>query len=126
MKKTQQKQQEAILSILKPIAKRIEEATVDIHEMKTDLKWVNLRLSNLEGDTKIMKVDIIKVRGDIDNMRGDMNQMRSVLEDKLIGIENRLHKRITNVADLIAMSLVKEFKTVDKRIRKIELAQQPA
>lgn len=112
MKKTikQKPQNEQSLDILKRVAGRVEEATVDIHEMKRDLKLVNLRLGQVEDNTEIMKVDIEK--------------MREELDDKLLGVEDRLGKRIAHVADLITISLSKKLQKVGKRVTKVEKIQQ--
>lgn len=58
----QKSQDEQSIDILKRIAKRIEDATVDIHTMKIDLKWLKIRIDSIEHNTNIMKVDIEKMR----------------------------------------------------------------
>lgn len=108
----QKPQDRQSIDILKRVARRVEDATVDIHSMKSDLKWVNLRLGQVEKNTEIMKVDIEKMRGDID--------------DKLVGLEIRLNKRIANVADLITIGLDDKLRNHEKRIKKIEHIQQAA
>lgn len=76
--------------------------------MKSDLKMVSIRLSNVEHNTQIMKVDVEKTR------------------EELREVEERLGKRISHVADLITISMDQRFRTVKKRIGKIEQVQQTA
>lgn len=45
-------------------------------------------------------------------------------EAQLQLLGNRLNKRITNVADLITISLTQKFETAEKRIKKLEHVQQ--
>lgn len=117
MKKTtkQKPQEEQSIDILKRVAKRVEEATIDISDMKSDLKMVNLRLGVVEHNTEIMKVDI-------ENMKVDMGE----LGNKIDGVENRLDKRIEHVADLIIIELGGKLQNHEKRIKKLEYIQQAA
>lgn len=117
MKKTikQKPQDEQSIDILKRVAKRVEEATVDISDIKSDLKMVNLRLSGVEHNTQLMKVDI-------ENMKGDMGE----LGNKIDGVENRLNRRIEHVADLITVEFGGKLQSHEKRIKKLEYAQQAA
>ena len=70
MRKIQRKpKEEQTIDILKRVAKRVEEATIDISDMKSDLKMVSLRLSNVEHNTKIMKTDIEKMRTVLDEVK---------------------------------------------------------
>src|SRR3989344_4163884 len=98
MKKTikQKPQDEQPTDILKRIAKRVEETTIDISNMKSDLKMVSLRLSGVEHNTEIMKVDVEKIKFDISNA-----------EENLITIE-----------------FGGKLRNHEKRIRKIERIQQ--
>lgn len=59
-----------LLHLLKQLTKRLEEATVDIHEMKRDLKVVSLKLYSVESNTKIIKVDIERMRENIADLIG--------------------------------------------------------
>jgi hypothetical protein len=95
---------EQFIDILKRVAKRVEEATVDIHSIKIDLKYMKFDIMGLKSDSAIMKVDIEKIREQLD------------------GAEDRLGKRITHVADLITISLDQKFKNVEKKISKMENA----
>lgn len=109
IKITKQKlQQEKSIDILKKVAKRVEDATIDIGEMKRSLRFVNLRLSEVESNTGIIKVDVEKIR------------------EELAGTETRLNKRITRVADLITLNLGDKLQSHEKRIKKIEQIQQAA
>ena len=116
MRKTQQKpKDEQTVDILKRVAKRVEEATIDISSIKTDIKFVKLRLSGVEHNTELMKVDI-------ENMKVDTGE----LGNKIDGVENRLNKRIEHVADLITIELGGKLQNHEKRIRRLEHFQQTA
>ncbi len=112
-------QEEQSIDILKRVAKRVEEATVDLASIKTDVKFTKLRLSNVEHNTEIMKVDIEKLKFDIADVKEG-------LEDKLTGLETRLNKRIEHVADLITVELGGKLQNHEKRIKKMENIQQTA
>lgn len=96
MKKIQSKTKnnEEVTNILKRLLKRVEDATVDVHEMKSDFKFATLRLSNIEHTTKLTKVDMEKleekmgkVRDDIFNRLDDISaQLENLREDKIIGV----------------------------------------
>lgn len=77
----QQPQDEQSLDILKRVAKRVEEATVDIHEMKRDLKFVNLRLGQVERNTELMKVDMEKMRAEIGEIKTDMTRVKKDIKE---------------------------------------------
>lgn len=102
----QKPQEEQVLEVLKRLTKRMEEATVDIHSIKYDIKAVKLDLGFMQSDFAIMKVDVERTR------------------EELKGVEDRLGKRISNVADLITISMDQKFKIVEKRIKKVEHIQQ--
>jgi len=121
MKKTikQKPQEEQSIDILKRVAKRVEDATVDINDIRYDLKSVKLRLGNVEHNTEIMKVDIEKLKFDMEDMKNDLG-------DKIEGSENRLNKRIQHVADLITIELGGKLQNHEKRIKKLEYIQQIA
>lgn len=83
MKKVQQKtQEESILDILKRLAKRVEESAININDIKFDIKGVKLRLSKVEHNTELTKIDVESLR------------------DGLKATENRLNTRIMHVGDL--------------------------
>jgi chromosome segregation ATPase len=73
----QKPQNEQVLDVLKRLATRIEEATVDISSIKTDLKFVNLRFARVEHNTDIMKVDIEKMRQEIGGIKNEMGEMKT-------------------------------------------------
>ncbi len=95
--------EEQSIDILKRVAKRVEEATIDISDMKSDLKMVSIRLSRVEHNTEIMKVDI-------ETMKVDLGETRNELGE----VEERLGKRITHVADLITISLGKKLQHIQQ------------
>ena len=74
-KRTQPPKDEKSIDILKRLAKRIEEATVDIHEIKSDLKFVNLRLHTVESNTKITKIDVEKIRTELERMKDGVSSL---------------------------------------------------
>lgn len=101
------------LDILKRLARRIEDATVDIHDIRFDLKSVKLRLSNVEHNTELIKVDMEKLKVDVEE-----------LGNKIDGVENRLNRRIEHVADLITVEFGGKLQDHEKRIKKLEHVQQ--
>lgn len=103
-------QKEKSIDVLKKVAKRVEDAAIDINEMKRSLRFVNLGLGQVEHNTELMKVDMEKMRGE--------------MGEKLIGLETRLNKRITKVADLITINLGDKLQNYERRIRKLERTQQ--
>jgi len=116
MKKIQQTPKgKNTIDILKRVAKRVEETTIDISDMKSDLKMVNLRLGKVEHNTELMKVDMEK-------MKVDMGE----LGNKIDGVENRLNRRIEHVADLITIELGGKLQNHEKRIKRLEHIQQSA
>ncbi|MBF8250164.1 MAG: hypothetical protein HW400_765 [Candidatus Levybacteria bacterium] len=94
---------EQFIDILKKVAKRVEEATVDIHSIKFDIKAMKLDMGFMQSDIAIMKVDMEKTR------------------EELQTVKVELGKRITNVADLITISLDQKFGRIEKRIKKLEV-----
>lgn len=101
MKKiTKQKpQEEQSIDILKRLAKRVEEATVDIHDMRFDLKSIKLRLSQVESNTEIMKVDVEKMRTVLEGVSrstDDLMEMTAEILKKAITLDehNALSQRV--------------------------------
>lgn len=103
MKKVQQKlKDDQTINILKGVAKRVEEATIDISDMKSDLKMVSLRLSNVEHNTKMMKVDIEKMRAVLDEVKRStddlINTTAEILEKVVTHDEhNALSQRVATL-----------------------------
>lgn len=104
----QKMKDEQFIDILKQVAKRVEEATVDIHSIKFDLKAMKFDIIGLQSNSAIMKVDVEKMR------------------DQLGGAEDRLGKRIANVADLITISLHQKVGRIEKKIKKLEASSRLA
>ena len=81
-KATKQKpQDEQSIDILKRLSKRMEEATIDIHSMKRDLKFVNLSLGQVERNTEVMKVDIERLKNEVGEMKIDMGTMKKDIKE---------------------------------------------
>ncbi len=104
----QKPQDEQVLDVLKRLTKRMEEATVDIHSIKFDVKETKLDVGYIQSDFAIMKVDVEKIREELEEA------------------EERLGKRISNVADLLTISLGKKLQNVKERVHKLEHIQQTA
>lgn len=118
MKKEQKNpKEENIMQILKRLVKRVEEATVDIHEMKNDLKFVKLRLGSVEDSTKIMKVDMEKMREDISEIKGETNEIKTDVKKVWREVEDLSH---TSEEILIKMVVQKEFKDLSQRVAALE------
>lgn len=64
-----------ILKILKRLTIRIEDATVDIHSLKSDVKMMNLRLGSVEKSTKLMQIDIENIKEKIIIMGKKVNEI---------------------------------------------------
>ena len=105
---------EESIEILKTLAKRVEEAVVDIHESKRDLKFMKLKLTSVEHNTEIMKVDMEKMRSDVDEIKKEIKS---------------LGKETTGIIDITAeilekMVTQKELKDVSRRVEHLELMQK--
>lgn len=73
MKKPPKKSEDkSLVSVLKQLTKRTEEATVDIHDMKRDLKFIKLSLGSVEHNTELTKVDTSKLEEKITKFRDDI------------------------------------------------------
>ena len=110
MKKPQQNsKKEELTNILKLLTKRIEEATVDIHNIKGNVAGLSLTLDIVKMDTKIIKSDVEKLRSETEEIKDDLKET-----------ESRLNKRITHVGDLITMNFYKKIVGLDKRVTRLE------
>jgi len=67
--------------ILERVAKRIEDATIDINDMKSDLKMVSLRLSGVEHNTKMIKVDVEKMKDEMGEIKIYMVAVKKDIKD---------------------------------------------
>lgn len=104
MKKTKPGLENKELShILKQLTKRIEAVTVDIHDMRFDLKAAKLRLNTIESNTEIMKVDIENISDVAEKVKKDT--------DSLIGITSEI---------LANMVTQKEFNGLSQRVTALE------
>ena len=74
-------QEEKVIDILKRLAKRMEEATVDIHSIKFGVKRMKLDMSNIESDSAIMKVDIEKMRDEMGEIKGDVTTIKKDVKE---------------------------------------------
>lgn len=102
------KNNEKVINILNRVAKRVEEATVDINDIKFDLKSMKLRLIGVEHNTSMIKVDV-------ENSREDLKKT-----------ETRLNKRITKVGDLITITLAQKTEQLERRVVQLEHLGQAA
>lgn len=107
--------------ILKKILKRTEDAAVDIHEMKSDYKHVNLRLNIVEHSTQVTKADTEKMREEMGKLRNDIFNR---LDDISAQLENLQQDKVIGVYQ------TKELKTEvdrhEKRLKKLEQTVQSA
>lgn len=94
---------EKLTDILKRLTKRMEEATVDVHEMKSDLKFVKLGLDAVDANTNIMKVDIEKMRDVLEKVKKDTDSL------------------IDTTSEMLAnMATQKEFNGLSRRVAALE------
>lgn len=101
-----------VLNILKKISKRVEDATIDIHEIKRDLKLTRLRLSSVERNTELVKIDVEKIKEDLEVVKQDVGELKK---------ENKSHIEMTT--EILANAVTqKEFTALSKRVSHIENA----
>ncbi len=106
----QKPQEEKSIDILKKVAKRVEEATIDISDIKSDFKMVSLRLSNVEYNTKMMKVDIEKMRDEIEAMKKDIREVKGNTEGLIEATGHILKEAVTH----------DEYNSLSQRIASLE------
>lgn len=106
----QKTKEDQSIDILKLIAKRVKEASIDISSMKTDLKSVNLRLSNVEHNTKIIKVDIEKMEEEIGTMKKDVKEVKRNTESLIEATAHILKEAVT----------LDEHNTLSQRVSALE------
>ena len=113
MKKgTLKAQEETATNILKQLAKRMEDATVDIHSIKGNVAGMYLVLDTVKMDVKLIKSDVEKLRDENHEIKEELKET-----------ESRLDKRIEHVADLITVELGGKLYNHEKRIAKLEQVQ---
>ena len=83
----QKPQEEKSIDILKRLAKRIEEATVDIHSIKFYVKAMKLDMMSIESDTSIMKVDIERLKNEIGEVKVDIGGLKTDIATTKKGIK---------------------------------------
>lgn len=83
----QKPQDEQSISILKNVAKRVEDATIDIHSIKRDLKFVNLSLGQVERNTEVMKIDIERLKNEMGEMKLDIGGLKTDISIMKKGIK---------------------------------------
>lgn len=83
---------ENIINILKQLTKRIEEATIDIHEMKRDMKFINLKLNSVDHNSGIIKVDVEKTREDVKDLINMISEIlaKMVTQKELQSLSQRV------------------------------------
>ena len=96
----QKLQENQILNALDKITSRLEEATVDINDIKNDFKFVNLRLIKVEHNTEITKVDVEKMKKDLKvvkkNTEGLIETTGHILREAVTNDQhNALSQRVT-------------------------------
>ena len=120
----QKPKDEQVIDILKRLAKRIEVATVDIHEIKTDLKMVKLRLQSLEHDTGIMKVDMEYMKGDIQGLKKDVGIIKveiGIMKKDIKDLKRNTEDLMENDAEILTKMVTQdELKSLSKRVSALE------
>lgn len=110
-----------LADILKQLTKRVEEATVDIHSIKFDVKFMKLDMKSIKSDSAIAKVDIERIRDEskiykdeilakMDEVMGELGVMR---DENIIGSGQTSQLR-------------EEVENHEKRITSLEKIQQVA
>ncbi len=110
MPKLQKPQEEKSIDILKRIAKRVEESTIDIHSIKSDLKRVFIRLTKVEHNTEITKVDVENLKLDMKEVKKDIKEVNREINDLIQ----------TNTEVLAKMVTQKELQFLSQRVDAIE------
>ncbi len=85
-----------IFDALKRLIARIEDATIDIGSIKTDLKFVNLRLTRVEHNTDITKVDVEKIKGEMVEMKKDIREVKRNTEGLIETTGHILREAVTH------------------------------
>ncbi len=138
----QKPKDEKVINILNRLIKRVEEATVDIHSIKSDLKLVSLKLYSVETSVGIIKVDMERMKADIegikkdvqgvkadtkglrtdvDIMRTDIGGMKKDIKD----IKREVHDLTLTTAEILAnMVTQEEYKSLSKRASSPALEHQ--
>jgi len=97
MKKIQQEPQDKrSIDILKGVAKRVEEATVDIYSIKYDVKAMKLDMGFMQSDFAIMKVDMEKMRVEIGGMKKDIKEVKKNTEGLIETTAHILKEAVTH------------------------------
>ncbi len=105
-KTTTTPKEDSVIDVLKKLTKRIEEATVDIHNIRGDTVWINLKIRGIEADTGVIKSDMEKMRSDVQNIRVEIKEAVIDLEKKIILSEKRI---INEVSEFIDQNLLPHF-----------------
>ena len=113
----QKPQEEKSVDILKRVAKRVEEATVDISSMKHDLKFMNARLGIVEHNTEVMKVDMERMRNDVGEVKNKITTIKQDVKDIKRDVEG-----LTETTGFILKKAVtqEEHKALAQRITALE------
>lgn len=81
----------------------MEDAAIDISSMKTDLKFMKLRLTGVEHNTELMKVDI-------ETLKLEVKEMKKEIEDIIR----------TNAEVFAKMVTQEELQSVSRRVASLE------
>lgn len=117
---------ETVTPILKRLVKRIEDATVDIHTIKIDIKETKVRLGDVEENTKLLRGDIAGMKSDIAELKTDGEKISADIgeiktEMKRMGTE--VHD-LTIIAEAVVTKMVtqEELVAVSDRVTSLERA----
>lgn len=103
--------------ILERIARRIEEATVDISDIKRDIKFTDIRLGNVEHNTKLMKVDMEKIKDEMGEMKTDMGTMKKDIKE----IKRNTEGLIEATAHILKEAVTQdEYNALSQRVAVLE------
>lgn len=90
---------ENAIGILKRLSRRVEEAVVDIHDIKRDVKLVKMRLDTVETNTEITKIDVENIKNNINDLIENSSEILAKMVTQK-EFEN-LSRRVTSVERVI-------------------------
>lgn len=101
-------QNDNLTDILKLLTKRVEESTSDIHTIKGRMGIMEIKLSTVDMNTKVIKSDVEKLRGETEEMR-----------EEIVKAEKRI---INDVGEFISDSILPQLddKADKKDVQRLE------